>query len=427
MENFKGFSFNTNPFSSVRKNASLLRLRDCDFDFILNAQQPLSSLCIFNSPLNSTPLLSTFDVVNLDDDVNTSRIQCPLIFQNANIKQLIFTNNLTDENKLTFRPLLPSPTTENNISSLNSRIESLEIYKANFRYLDSSFLNPYIFKDLKSFTFLSYISTVNIQESLFEPFKSLKEFKFFVPSLESYIRKQNLSWALSLNSDVNIDLKNQTQIENPLNQELQFKLVITDLEGTYKFADDDFCLFANFPHSQLVFPIINTTPDLDCTCSLIWLLQYSSYYKNEAEMNTSAVRNCFSNQSDFMQLYNECNFDQRIKQCVPDITTPLPTLSLSTQNPSSLAPSSSVSSSSVPSSSVPSSLVSLSSATSFTSFITDSPSSGLDGGQIAGIVLGSVAGISLIAVGGYFLYKYLIKNKKSIFPLNSKNQKLENF
>jgi len=70
-----GFSFNSNPFTAVKKNASLLILKDSNFDFFLNANTPLGSICVSNSTLIVQPLLSNFENVLLGENVNTSLVQ----------------------------------------------------------------------------------------------------------------------------------------------------------------------------------------------------------------------------------------------------------------------------------------------------------------------------------------------------------------
>ena len=311
LENFSGFLFTHNPFLTIAKKGSLLRFKEGNFDFLLNSNQPLASTCLFMSSLDNRPLLSDFDVVRLEKDVNTSLVQCPLIFQNANIKRFIL-NSQSETNKLTFRPLLP--TIDYNVTQLNSNVESFEIYNSELKYLDSSLLNRYVFKDMKQFTFMSLTSNVNLEDNLFQLFKSLREFNFAVPNLELYLRNQDLKWTRSLNADVQVDLQNKTEIESAENQQRQFKLNIINIAGSYGFPDKDFCLFKDFPHDQLVFPIINTASNLECTCSLLWLIQYSPYYNNQSEIQTQSVKNCLTDPN-LEQMIQDCNFLDRITEC----------------------------------------------------------------------------------------------------------------
>ncbi len=85
----------------------------------------------------------------------------------------------------------------------------------------------------------------------------------------------------SLNNDLNIDSKkekikflakkNQTII-------LQFYDKASDLTEPYAYTDMDFCLFRTFPHKQLVYPSILLAQQIECSCTLVWLLSYSNDY-----------------------------------------------------------------------------------------------------------------------------------------------------
>jgi hypothetical protein len=121
-------------------------------------------------------------------------------------------------------------------------------------------------------------------------------------------------WSLSLNSDVKVDLNNITELESGESKTNQFKLNVVDVGGNYKFPDKDFCLFTEFPHSQSVFPIINTTPNLTCTCSLLWVIQYAPYYKDQNEIRTNSVRRCLEDPN-FDQLLADCKFEEKINEC----------------------------------------------------------------------------------------------------------------
>ena len=59
-----------------------------------------------------------------------------------------------------------------------------------------------------------------------------------------------------------------------VHQCLTHLVYLTDLNETYLYTEEDFCLFKDFPHSKLVVPKINTKPNLECTCTLLYLLKY---------------------------------------------------------------------------------------------------------------------------------------------------------
>jgi hypothetical protein len=85
----------------------------------------------------------------------------------------------------------------------------------------------------------------------------------------------------SLNTDLNVDLKKEKfKFFNFKNYTilLQFNDKASDLTEPYAYTDSDFCLFKNFPHKQLVYPSILLAQEIECSCTLVWLLSYSNDY-----------------------------------------------------------------------------------------------------------------------------------------------------
>ena len=106
----------------------------------------------------------------------------------------------------------------------------------------------------------------------------------------------DLTWMTCLNSN---ETRKQLYIE------------FNDESASYAYADDDFCLFKNFPHMNLVFPIINTRRLLNCTCTLIWLLKEWQNAENSIQ-HTDSVQNCFVN---FEKRFKNCKFKTRLNLC----------------------------------------------------------------------------------------------------------------
>ena len=143
----------------------------------------------------------------------------------------------------------------------------------------------------------------------------MKEFHLFVPNLETFLKNTNLEWVFSLNSDVNIDLTSPSELNNPSNKAKQMQLRLTDQSKMYTFPEEDFCALVNFPHSQLVFPVIESADDLECTCTLIWLTQYYPFYSEIDDLLTTSVSKC-NYKNDFDQQVANCNFEDIKKECL---------------------------------------------------------------------------------------------------------------
>jgi hypothetical protein len=390
LENFDGFDFNTNPFNDlVKKRGGLLDISNIDFDFFLNSDASLTQNCIFQSELSFRPLFSSFDTIYIENDVTFRDRVCPLAFQNANIKKLVL-NRQRPAERLMFTVLNSGL---NKPEELNSKVEQFEVYNSEIRVLDLSLLNQYVFKDLVRLTVASANSLMRIQADLFSYFKSLKEFSLKVGFLKTYLANQDLEWTYSLNDDVAVDLSNVTQLAD---QSKQFKLAMTDLASEYTFPDEDFCLVKDYPHFKLIFPVLNSKPDLECSCTLAFLLQYAKYYKDMREINTPSVRKCLSDPASFEQIVKSCDFEKRIKDCEPITTTttsPTSPTASSTSKPTTVTPTVTTPATSTP----------------LTIPIIVEPSD--DTGVIVGSVIGGLAGATLLGAGGYFLYKHVMKRK----------------
>ena len=104
------------------------------------------------------------------------------------------------------------------------------------------------------------------------------------------------------------------ELTDPNNKVKHLKLLIKDQSESYSFPAEDFCLYADFPHSKLIFPSIESAANLECTCTLIWLTQYYPYYTNISQLITSSVSKCNYTHS-FDQLVKNCMFEQEIFKC----------------------------------------------------------------------------------------------------------------
>ena len=101
----------------------------------------------------------------------------------------------------------------------------------------------------------------------------------------------------------------------------------TIFKRAYEWPDEDLCLFRNFPHPRLVYPLVYTyeSKEIKCSCTIIWLVQYSKNYFNsdytvyaESGFEVSAingtVRNCLG--KEVLDNYvKACNFPLRLSKC----------------------------------------------------------------------------------------------------------------
>jgi len=166
---------------------------------------------------------------------------------------------------------------------------------------------------------------------LFESLKLLKEFSLFVPRVDDYIRYESFDWILSLNPNVFVNPESESQMLDEANKEKQFKLKMTDTSEKYTFPERDYCLYNDFPHYKLIYPIINAAPDLECTCSLLRLTQYAAYYKDQNEIKTYSTRKCLSSPN-LNETVKQCNFVEKSLECDRCSFYPFPDLTLDCNN-----------------------------------------------------------------------------------------------
>lgn len=120
-----------------------------------------------------------------------------------------------------------------------------------------------------------------------------------------------------LNSGMETAIKNNLQHiaidrKQPLSQSQQLIIEFNDENNEYTYPDEDFCFFKDFPHRRQVFPLINTKLKLNCTCTLLWLIQ--NLNSSEKALDNPAVRPCFR-QAHFQQQLVNCKLEQRLEQC----------------------------------------------------------------------------------------------------------------
>lgn len=165
----------------------------------------------------------------------------------------------------------------------------------------------------------------------------------------------DMSWMTSLNSNVTVDLTNSSAIAST--RSFPFNMGTTN--DSYTYPDADFCYFRRFPHFRNILPIVNFNWNSQCSCTLIYVLQFAKKHKSDSTFESSSGRKvCIGN--DFEQVIEACDFEAREERCEHDdqstitldyltgqtISSTIQTVSSTSQTVSSLAATTSSSSSS---------------------------------------------------------------------------------
>lgn len=249
----------------------------------------------FNSTLNQRNIFSWLKFTHFYFENTTFQNAIPIyIFHNTDIIQMYFKNPLFNYTGDTFI----DNGKDNSWFNLMMYILSLE--NSNIPFNSSTFLNPYLFKNLAILELLN-TPILDIDENISINFRRFRSLVFH--------SKFNLNpkWLKNLNSKVyfnldkyNVDSKNVDNV---------FFLHFWD--DFKEIAHRNICEYRYLPHKQLVVPTITqgvSNIDVnDCTCVIYWIFKYQKRYVNVGTYNYTI--------KDLAKCLSVNNFDKIIKSC----------------------------------------------------------------------------------------------------------------
>ena len=139
-----------------------------------------------------------------------------------------------------------------------------------YETVSTSLLNKHVFKHVESVFLSGIITKINR-----DVFKYLKKIKMLYLNVDNFGRffSQGLDWTTYLNQD---------RDKAPLY--VIFHDEISPFKNVYEYPDEDFCIFKDFPFKRSVYPsLLLGKTQLECSCTLIWLIQYSKFYLNDVD------------------------------------------------------------------------------------------------------------------------------------------------
>ncbi|RNA27383.1 hypothetical protein BpHYR1_002590 [Brachionus plicatilis] len=229
-------------------------------------------------------------------------------------------------------------------------IRNVKIFHLNKTQIENSHMNFYLNgkKQMKSFQFLKLINVTfpqqycplgnighnNFNNLIHQKVEEIKIFNSTIKSINSetfgtlsglqklvlelhnfrqFIQESDLKWMAKLNfaSQLN-DLSDYETIKKLKSS------VLNDFQKEYDYPDEDFCKFIHLPHNNFVFPVIYSKPNLNCTCTLAWLLlnyKLERFFKSMQEdlsMRTNSVLECLEI---IDQRIVECDFGKKLSNC----------------------------------------------------------------------------------------------------------------
>jgi hypothetical protein len=329
IHNIKGFNQKTIQSSKhyYSKFDLIYNLINAKFDFYQNGTLLTEDKCKKeNFDRNMTSFFGTKKLALVDNVFYDNKI-CPYVFINTRLNVLSLlqiANSFIFKNRLEFMDI------EDDTNLINTKeLISCEINIV-YEPISLRILNEFIFKNLNFLVITGICQEVQID--LFKYFHQLRVVQISPENFEGFLHS-GTKWMNSLNSDLSVNLANDVEFRKYIYRIITLQLVDTKdkLKIAYTFPDKDFCLFKNFPHSQMITPVIILGKGgLECTCSLIWLHQYWQRYHDQHSHNFEYNNNiyfnnphleylrskeiCLKNQN-FSLLYQNCNFTQLSSKC----------------------------------------------------------------------------------------------------------------
>ena len=319
--NFKGIDYNTLPIPYEYVN---IYYGFSKLDFYINNTLLDVSHC--RREFFKHSFLINFVNINLYYSRYPEFI-CPYVFLNSYILGLYvtdITNSLLNKNQFNILEV-------NDLIKFEILIKRL-ILEIKYETLTTKIMNKNVFECTTNLQVLGVLN--NIQADLFYHFTMLEYVDIQIDNFKQLFHRGN-KWMMYLNHHVSVNLSDQHEVDQKINSylhlRLKHRLNMSFFDQIYEYPDEDFCFFQHFPHEHLVVPIIIPGKRIRCSCTLLYLIQYYSYYfivNYKADYDpyqnyeyyelTSPLFNhsiTYCHDKNFNESLLNCNFTKRLKKC----------------------------------------------------------------------------------------------------------------
>jgi hypothetical protein len=287
--NIIGIDVETNPKFGLSYNPNFNFMTMFSFSelqlFIKRQKLDNADACLSlfsNSPqLLSNNYFTRIEQLFFEENIVYRSKLCPLLFNNTLMVGFYaaeIANSFINKNILEFFHVN---------ESLGSTIKAKSVHSLqlgiNYETITSRLVNKYVFKEMNRLEIVGLI--YDIEADLFKSFDFVSRVYLHVFRIGRFFRNGN-RWLEHLGFNLPVyDLKKlggNTEV-NVLVTFYNFYATRVLIE-VYEYPDEDFCLFARFPHEKLVYPLIYLDEKLNCSCTLLFLIQYSSLYLDQVIM-----------------------------------------------------------------------------------------------------------------------------------------------
>jgi len=334
IQNVNGFNEKNVKTTHSRESAlRSIQTQNVYFDFYRQEKLLTSENCTRDNFGPNTNFFGSIKVLLFLAKVFYNNRICPYVFMNTHLEQLFFgdiSNSLIFRNRLEFLNINETNDYDMNIKGFTFLV--LNMYSETITLEN---LNPFVFKTLRALLIKGNLE--HFEESLFENFKEIQFISIKSDELINFFHRGTI-WLNSINRNLNVNLANSSELKQSIHKLVSVEIHVASwsiFNRYYTFANEDICLFKDFPHSQLVLPLLVFDPiafDVEkCSCTIVWLFQYYTlyFYKNFTEhtnyiilqneyvasFENATLRKCLKNEVYLNQKILACNFSQRFEKC----------------------------------------------------------------------------------------------------------------
>ena len=318
--NVKGFNQVGHLHSKISNlHGYVVHFFNTKFDFYMDKRLIAQNSCL-EMDFQHVNFFGAIRVLVLSENIQYIRPVCPYVFTNTALTQLgmfEITNSFLLKNQIKFV----------HVNCCDLHTNSLTLLKISVAYEAITFdlVNKHVFAHVRTL-YLNGIIT-RIQTELFGHFKQVKFVQVSSDDFTNFYQN-GLDWLCHLNEELSVDLTDVRDFRANAHRTITLELAdsVSVFKASYAYPDEDFCLFMRFPHVQLVYPSIKLAERVHkCSCTLLWLVQYSGLYVNlnaSSKIDTSivkdkldeSIRECLT-WKNFTARLDSCRFEARFNNC----------------------------------------------------------------------------------------------------------------
>ena len=250
---------------------------------------------------------------------------CPRLFNNSSLRLFVIghiSNSLLNKNIFEFMSV-----DSREKEKISNQLETVYV-TLTYERLTSKILNELVFKNIKCLSISFRLD--DIESDLFKNLNKLSKISLNLHNMRDFFHQGN-KWLpyLKYNSGL-VDLSVNKIYNAPILNVLFRHDALSSFNQVYKYPDEDFCLFYRFPHEKLVYPLLDPGKSVNCSCTILWLLQFTSKFYSLPGTDSYWPTDYFNFigydevvvslsyclfQPSYLADFNACKFEDRMSGC----------------------------------------------------------------------------------------------------------------